>query len=1415
MTATTGTVVNPTTITFTSPVAGVQADTLSNVTLLFPTNATTALGSNLLTFRTPTVTASSLANVPSEIPTVITITGTGFAGSTPTVRFASAGTPFSGGTSSTIDATGVTLVNPTTITCTPFSLGTQPSLTVLGTIVNPTTITFTSPISGIQADLNADVTLTFPTNAAVTAAAALLIKTPKVTSSAPATVDSENPTLITITGSGFAGATPTVRFASAGTPFSGGTSSTIDATGVTIVNPTTITCTTPRAGVNVNAPSTIQVLLTGGLNPISAGNIITFNAPTVTSCAPLLIDSSVATLVTVTGTGFYAPGTVTMRFTAATGTPFAGSATLDVTGATVVNPTTVTATTSVLALTNNAACSVTIIFSSGATPTSGPGCTTFEVPAGEISGYKFQDLNANGVDDGEPRLAGVTIRLNGGTPMVTDASGEYQFTNLGPGFYTVTEDPPAGSFQTAGGATFSPLGSGDVVTPTEDQGLAFGNSPIVALSPDNTPPVPGGSNAPNVGSSELGDMSYTFTVTYSDNSAVDAGTIAASNVTVTGPGGTVAMGTTTDPNGSPLTATYTFTPPGGSWDPGDNGAYTVALVGTQVGDDGAPQLFASAGTITTFNVFVTEPTVLSFSAGDVSGANLGEMSYDFTITYTDTDAVDVSSIGVNDVSVTGPGGPLTVTNAFEITGLDGAPKTATYTVTPPGGSWDDTDNFAYSIAVVGSQVDNVAGVSVAATPVTTFNVAITPPPDPALSPPTFQAPHSNPLTADTNVNDVTWLIQFSEDVTGVNPTGADFDLNFIPTGAVSLTDAGDSDDSTYLLTVSTVPEGTLQIDQIAAGNLILDASLISPVQARQGSNELHRYKVDRTAPTPVITSTESPGPTNAALIPITVDFGEEVVGMDQPDLSVTNGTVSTFTTTDLQTYTFDITPLANGLITVDIAGAAAADPAGNDSNAAAQFSITSAILNVAITRVDPTPTTATTVDFDVVFSEPAVNVDPPDFVVVTTGSASGDTPVAVAGAGAAYVVTVNNVSRHGTLGLDLALGTDIQNGGGTAVTQIPTVDEVYDVINDSHGILSLPARTPGNVTAVVSGSNLIVTGDSGDNGISISSHASGDVVVAGVGGTTINSAAEIIAFSGVGGMLPGGLTVNSSAGRDLISIADLTVTGNALLLGGDDVDAIDVINTNSNGTLVAFEDGGDGFIDISGGTVTGIGQIFAGEGNNGVTVANANFLNALLFNAGTGIDQITLNTVSVTGGTQIDPGTGNDTISLTSTDHLSTLFISTDSGNDTVTGNDVDVTSTTFLSTGDGNDIVDFDDLHAMSVAVLIAGANNDAVRFLNSTFDGVANIPITAGNNVVDVQGTTFNGTTYIQATGGALGLRIKNNTFNSLAVFVGGPGATDVLMDNGTSSFSTAPIVSGFEDLSNTHIDTSFANLLGLVFP
>jgi len=81
----------------------------------------------------------------------------------------------------------------------------------------------------------------------------------------------------------------------------------------------------------------------------------------------------------------------------------------------------------------------------------------------DISGYKFHDVNNNGVwDTGEGPLSGWGIYIDenengqwdsGEPKTTTNTSGYYKFTNLEPGYYNIMEVPQAGWFQTYPGLT--------------------------------------------------------------------------------------------------------------------------------------------------------------------------------------------------------------------------------------------------------------------------------------------------------------------------------------------------------------------------------------------------------------------------------------------------------------------------------------------------------------------------------------------------------------------------------------------------------------------------------------------------------------------------------------------------------------------------------------------------------------------------------------------------------------------------------------------------------------------------------------------------------------------------------------------------------------------------------------------------
>ncbi|WP_322821089.1 choice-of-anchor Q domain-containing protein [Chloroflexus sp.] len=73
----------------------------------------------------------------------------------------------------------------------------------------------------------------------------------------------------------------------------------------------------------------------------------------------------------------------------------------------------------------------------------------------------------------------------------------------------------------------------------------------------------------------------------------------------------------------------------------------------------------------------------------------------------------------------------------------------------------------------------------------------------------------------------------------------------------------------------------------------------------------------------------------------------------------------------------------------------------------------------SITRADPNPTNATSVNFTVTFSESVTGVDSSDFSLNPTGGVSGASITGVSGFGSSYTVTVNTGTGSGTLRLDI------------------------------------------------------------------------------------------------------------------------------------------------------------------------------------------------------------------------------------------------------------------------------------------------------------------------------------------------------------------------------------------------------------
>ncbi len=102
---------------------------------------------------------------------------------------------------------------------------------------------------------------------------------------------------------------------------------------------------------------------------------------------------------------------------------------------------------------------------------------------------------------------------------------------------------------------------------------------------DTTPPVPLISVANIV---SAGSPTHSFTVTYTDDSAVSVASLSSSNLIVTGPNGYSNLvdyvGVDTPTDGTPRIASYSAPAPGGIWDAADNGSYQITIQNRQVTD---------------------------------------------------------------------------------------------------------------------------------------------------------------------------------------------------------------------------------------------------------------------------------------------------------------------------------------------------------------------------------------------------------------------------------------------------------------------------------------------------------------------------------------------------------------------------------------------------------------------------------------------------------------------------------------------------------------------------------------------------------------------------------------------------------------------------------------------------------------
>jgi len=224
-----------------------------------------------------------------------------------------------------------------------------------------------------------------------------------------------------------------------------------------------------------------------------------------------------------------------------------------------------------------------------------------------------------------------------------------------------------------------------------------------------------------------GATSLNLRINYADNVAVDATSIGTGDIIVTGPRSfsqTLPLISTGLVNSALVRPFYRITPPGGSWDISDNGTYTVALQANQIKD--TSNNFALAKTLGTFTVNLADtapPTAILSNAPNVSTA--GGTDHTFTVTYTDNIAINVATLDSNDIQVTGANS-FSQAARFVTVNLssNGTPRTATYSITAPGGTWDVKDNGTYTVALQANQVQDTSNIAAAAAALGSFTVDV-------------------------------------------------------------------------------------------------------------------------------------------------------------------------------------------------------------------------------------------------------------------------------------------------------------------------------------------------------------------------------------------------------------------------------------------------------------------------------------------------------------------------------------------------------------------------------------------------------------------------------------------------------------------------------------------------------------------
>ncbi|MCB9935762.1 MAG: IPT/TIG domain-containing protein [Planctomycetes bacterium] len=815
-------------------------------------------------------------------------------------------------------------------------------------------------------------------------------------------------------------------------------------------------------------------------------------------------------------------------------------------------------------------------------------------------------INRAGADPTNAASVSFTVTFSESVSGVT--TGNFALDTTGVSGASITGVSGTGTTRTVTVNTGSGDGtvSIDLLTVTgilDTAGNALGSAFVAGQAYTIDKTAPGISiSTPNPTSTISGPVD--FTITYTGASSV---TLATGNVTLNTTGSATGSVSVTGSGTGSRTVTIS----------GISGTGTIGIsIAAGTAGDAAGNSAAAAGPSATCTVTAI-PALTSIVR--VGGSLTNAASVSWTVTF----GAAVTGVNTGNFSTT-----VTGLSGTSVTGVSGSGTT--WTVTASTGTGDGTIRLdmvnATSVSPGVSNLPYTTGES--------YTVDKTAPSITGIT-----RASGNPTNAAT----VTFNVAVSESVSGVTP--AAFALDATGVSGASITGISGSGAS-YSVTVNTGSgNGTVSVDLTTIAGIIDAAGNALAAAFTAGE----AYTVDKAAPSVSSITRVAANPTNAASVDFTVTFSESVTGVVISSFAMNTTGVTGASVTGVSgtgaTRTVTVnTGSGDGTVEVELASVSGiVDAAGNllagTFTSGESYTVDKTAPSVVgITRVGSSPTNAASVDFTVTFSESVSGVTPGKFSLDTTG-VTGASITGVSGSGTTYTVSVNTGSGDGTVSIDLTTVTGVTDAAGNTLSGTFTAGETYAIDKTNPGI-AIGAPSPGSTTAGPVDFTVTYTGATGvslavgDVSLNTTGTASGAVSVSGSGTSTRTVTISGITGNGTIGISIAAGTASDGAGN-LAGAAGPSTTATVTNVPGVSIGApsvsvtqggpVDFVITYSGATAVTLA-AGDVSLNATGTAAGSVAVSGTGTTTRTVTVS--------------GITGDGSFTISIAGGTASNPGGG-------------------------------------------------------------------------------------------------------------------------------------------------------------------------------